>query len=199
MVLEIVPEPIHEAVRLAHNAAGDLVRAGELDLGHFRRIGIGLRGQRPEIDIDEFVLLHAAVEIGTIAAVESERQRRGDAELLGQPPARRHQRGLAGARMPAAGIRQQPTGVIFLAAAPLQQDAALIVRNEDRECAMQPARAMHRRFSAGADGAIIFVDQDQSFFSHGLGIGRMSADDNETNVNARRVTSRVRRASRPWP
>ena len=33
---------------------------------------------------------------------------------------------------------------------------------------MQQARAMHRSFSADADGAVLLVDQDQPFFSHAL-------------------------------
>src|SRR5262245_50064391 len=127
MVLEIVPQPIDKAVRLARNAACHLVDAYELDIGHFGRIWLRLRSQRSEIDIDVFIFLHAAVEVGAVAAVKSEGERCSDAELFGEPSPGRHQRGLARTRMPAAGIRQQSSGMIFLPAAPLQQDAALVV------------------------------------------------------------------------
>ena len=137
-----------------------------------------MRDQRPEIDIDEFVLLHAAVEIGAVATEKSEREARLDAKLFGEAPASRGLRSFARTRMPAAGIRQQSPGMIFLPAAPLQQDAALVVHDEDRERAMQQARAMHRGLLADADGAVLLVDKDQPFLSHAAPIGRLSPDDN---------------------
>src|SRR5690242_15426747 len=56
--------------------------------------------------------------------------------------------------------------MIFLAAALLQQQAAALIDQEDREGAMQQALAVHGVLAGDADCAIALVDQDQLFISH---------------------------------
>src|SRR5436309_9627722 len=67
MIAEIVPQPIGKRIRFALDAAGDLIDADEVDADDFRRIGAQARGEGTEIDIDEFVFLHAVAEIDLVA------------------------------------------------------------------------------------------------------------------------------------
>src|SRR5207249_5870178 len=89
-----------------------------------------------------------------------------DAGLLIEPPASSCDRPFARARMAAAGVRPQSTRVILLPAALLQQQAAALIDQEDREGAVQQALAVDRILAGGADCAIALVDQDQLFISH---------------------------------
>src|SRR6266568_415119 len=169
VILKVVAQPIGEGLRAFADTAFDLIERKRLHCGNFRRIGTRLAGQAPEEHIDVFVLLHAVIEIGAIAAEESERQCRGDAELLMQPPAGRRDRALARTRMAAAGVRPQSARVIFLAVALLQHDLSLRISEEDREGAMQETLAVDQVLAVGADGMVAFVNQDQLLVSH-LGV-----------------------------
>jgi hypothetical protein len=105
VILKIMPEPKGEGIRLLFDASVDLADAQELDIQDFRGVGLQVRLQRSEIDIDEFVLLHPVAEIDLVAGEETERQRAGDAQLLVEPATGGCDRALAGTRMPATGIR----------------------------------------------------------------------------------------------
>src|SRR5262245_6288028 len=104
VIANVVPQPVGESLRALADAAPDLVERHELDVGHLRRIRPHVAGELAEKHIDILVLMHAVIELGTIAAEKSERQRAGDAELLAEPSAGAHNRALARARMAAAGV-----------------------------------------------------------------------------------------------
>src|SRR5207248_2115798 len=122
--------------------------------------------ETPEIDIHELVLLHSLVEIGAISGKEAKLERRLDAKLLMQATPCGRDRAFARTRMSAAGVRPQPAGVIFFWVALLQQDPPAPVDQEDRKGAMQEPRAVHGLLAGCPDGAISFVDQDQSLVCH---------------------------------
>src|SRR6267142_3118636 len=166
VMLKVVAQPIREGLRALVDAALDLIERERLHCGNLGRIGTRLVAKAPEKHIDVFVLLHAVIEIGAIAAEKSERQRRADAERFMQPPAGGRDRALARARMAAAGVRPQSARVIFLLAALLQHDLSLGVGEEDREGAVQETLAVDQVLAVGADGMVAFVDQDQLFVSH---------------------------------
>src|SRR5712691_83227 len=168
MILEIMPEPEREGIRLPLDPAADLLDREQLDVRNLRRVGPRRGLERPEIDVNEFVLVHAVVELGPVAREEAKRQIAGDAEFLVEPPARRRDGSLARARMPAAGIRPQSARVIFFRIALLQENPTAVVDDEDRESAMQQARAVNGGLAAGAGGAVALVDQDQLLVDHGL-------------------------------
>src|SRR6516165_10955391 len=142
------------------------------DVGDLGGVGPGRGLEPPEIDVDEFVLVHAVAERGLVAREEAERQRARHAELLAEPPARRGGGAFAAARMAATGIRPQSARVIFVRAALLDHDAPARVHHEDRKRAMQEPGAMDRGFARRANGAVALVDQDQLLLAgvvrHGL-------------------------------
>src|SRR5262245_19348931 len=174
MVLEIVLEPEREGARRPRDAAADLLDRKERDVGDLGRVGPRARPQRPEIDVDEFVLLPAVVEFCAVTREKSERQVAGHAQLLVEPPPRRRDGALAGAWMSAAGIRPQPARVIFFRIALLQQDPPALVDHEDRERAVQEPGAVDGGLAARPGGAVALVDQDQFLVAHGLGACRRS-------------------------
>src|SRR5262249_4754873 len=172
MVANIVLEPEREGVRVARDAAADVVARQVRDVGDLGGVGPGRALEPPEIDVDEFVLVHAVAERGLVAREKAERQRARHAELLAEPPARRRDRAFAVARMAATGIRPQSARVIFVRAAPLDHDAPARVHDEDRKRAVQEPGAMNRGFARRAGGAVALVDQDQLLLGgvarHGL-------------------------------
>src|SRR5262249_40201435 len=72
MVVKIVLEPIGEGGRLLLDAPSDLIGREVVDGGNLCRIGPKLGGERAEIDVDEFVLLHSVAEVALVAGVEAE-------------------------------------------------------------------------------------------------------------------------------
>src|SRR5262245_8513473 len=172
MVANIVLEPEGEGVRVARDAPADIVERQVRDVGDLGRVGSGRALEPPEIDVDEFVLVHAVAERGLVAREKAERERARHPEFLAEPPARRRDRAFAVARMAATGIRPQSARVIFVRAALLDYDAPARVHHEDRKRAMQKPGAMNRGFARRADGAVALVDQDQLLLGgiarHGL-------------------------------
>src|SRR5262249_30703445 len=152
----IVPQPEREGARVFADPPTDLVARQERNLGDLGRIGSRLRREPPEIDVDVFVLAHAVTEVGSVAREEAERQGARQPELLAEPAARGRKRALAGTRVAATGIRPQAAGVIFFRASPLQQDAAAIVDDEDREGAVQQAGAVSGGLAGAPDRAVAF-------------------------------------------
>src|SRR5262249_45774342 len=160
MVANIVLEPEREGMRIARDAPADIVERQVRDVGDLGGVGPGRGLEPPEIDVDEFVLVHAVAERGLVAREKAERQRARHPELLAEPPARRGGGAFAVARMAATGIRPQSARVIFVWAAPLDHDASARVHHEDRKRAMQEPGAMNRGFARRANGAVALVDQD---------------------------------------
>src|SRR5215831_13493194 len=172
MVADIVLEPEREGVRVARDAPADIVERQVRDVGDLGGAGPGRGLEPPEIDVDEFVLVHAVAERGLVAREKTERQRARHPEFLAEPPARRRGGAFAGTRMAATGIRPQSARVIFVRTALLDHDAPARVHDEDRKRAMQEPGAMNRGFARRAGGAVAFVDQNQLLLGrvahHGL-------------------------------
>src|SRR5262245_4683584 len=127
VIANVVPQPVGEGIWALADAPIELIERQELRVCHLRRIGAQLAGEPAEKDIDILVLVHAVIELGPIAAEESERQCAGDTELLAEPAAGPRDRALARPRMAAAGVRPQAARMILLAAALLQQQAPALI------------------------------------------------------------------------
>src|SRR5438552_451934 len=69
--------------------------------------------------------------------------------------------------MAAAGIRPQPAGMVFLAATLLQQDAPLLVDDENRECPVQQPLLMNGNFARRPKRAVALIDENQGFIVEG--------------------------------
>ena len=102
---KIMLEPIGKSVRRSLHPLRDLLARHQSDFRNLSGIGPRVCRESPEIDIDEFVLVHAIVEINLVAREEAERKRARDTELLVEAPACRCDRSLAQLRVAAAGIR----------------------------------------------------------------------------------------------
>src|SRR5258708_369924 len=130
MLAKIMPEPERKLARLARDASADLGAREKRNFGDLGRVGLGRRRELAEIDVDEFVLVHAVVELGPVAREKAERQSLRYAELLVEPPACRGQRVLAWPRMAAARIRPLSAGMVFFVGALLQHETPLLIHQE---------------------------------------------------------------------
>src|SRR5262249_39799379 len=201
MVADIVLEPEREGVRVARDAPADIVERQVRDVGDLGGGGPGRGLEPPEIDVDEFVLVHAVSERGLVARRKTERQRPRPPERRAARRAGRRGGAFTGTRMAATGIRPQPARVIFVRTALLDHDAPARVHDEDRKRAMQKPGAMNRGLARRAGGAIALIDQDQLLLGrvarHGLFACRKSFTrtalpcDGGTSPGALSTTSQV--------
>src|SRR5262249_57156918 len=88
-MVEIMLEPIGERIGLLLDTSADVGDTDEFDLRDLGRMRLWARAERREIDVNEFVFLHAVVEVGAVACEKSQGQRVVDSEFLAEPPAGR--------------------------------------------------------------------------------------------------------------
>src|SRR5262249_33398802 len=100
--------PEREGMRVARDAPADIVERQVRDVGDLGGGGHGRGPGPPEIDVYEFVLVHALAERGLVAREEARRQRAPRTQLLAAAPARTGGRaGVAVRRRRRGGPKQE--------------------------------------------------------------------------------------------
>jgi hypothetical protein len=115
-------------------------------------------------DMQVLVLDQARPRVGgTIDELTPFGQRDADPELLAQTTPGRGGGGLSRPRVTAAGVRPKVGEVVFHPGAPLQQQVALGVEDQDREGPVQLAIQMDVHLAATPQLSVGIVDQDDAF------------------------------------
>ena len=129
----------------------------------FVRVWCHRRTFPAEVHMDDFVFDQAVWQGGAIAGAKGEPHGGFRAQFLGESAPGGRQGPFARPGMTAAGIRPQTAGVILGLAAALEQQPAVIVDEEDGECAMQQTGGMYGRLAGPAHGPVAGVHEYQVF------------------------------------
>src|SRR5215208_3018323 len=136
-------QPAAVEVRLVAQPAHQLAHRDPAPLRDLRRVGRGVALVRADEDVVVLVLDERAVQLRAVEELERLAQLAVEAHLLAQPTPRGVPRRLARARVAAGRVRPEPRRVVLVRRALLHEQAPPPVEDEDREGAVQRARAVH--------------------------------------------------------
>ncbi len=163
--LERGPEPRRVSIRRVAKVACQRRDGLPAPVADFRAVRRGVAIESTHIDMKKLALDQIASRV--VRLVDERRhlaKSRLKAELLLQPACGRIERGLARARMAAAGVRPESAEVVLRERAPLEQQFVDAVEDQDRERAVEPAAVlMGAEFLLDADLLIELVDENDLF------------------------------------
>src|SRR5262249_51155020 len=108
----------------------------------------------------DLVLRHAVVEHGAIAGDKQGSESAGNSHLLHEAALRGGVSVFPRARMAAASVRPQATGVILVDVSLLQKQSSVRVPELDGNRTVQPPLSMRGELRRHTDRAVLDVDQD---------------------------------------
>src|SRR5215213_2794805 len=116
-----------------------------------------------ELPFDQFV-----IELRSVNETRMRPELAIEVHLFSQPPAGSRLGRLAGARLPATGVRPEPARVILRLGPLLKQKPPQRVEHEYRKSSVQPALAMDLELFPGPDLLVILIYQYQLFHAECL-------------------------------